>query len=464
MTSPTCIGSKLHSALDPHADATVPVPSASELLGDDEEHPAPSSHAAAPPATDDKRKGEDTGNGSRAFSSTYVPSAAELMGGEEEDEEHLAPSSHATAPPATDDMRCVRSPMRVPTASELLGDDVEYPAAYSHADDALPLRSVAELVGDEEEKANRGNLQTGGMFPPTCVPCAAELMGAEDEDDELDELSDVSSNSDMFHVEVDPLKSWTTEQDLDLTRISHVASLLRDRPLLPADANDPAGISSSVDVQSGIALPRYHCAFRGCQWTCDAKAHLGEASLRAHVKAKHLEAMQLDASVEHDFFDYYEEAILEVERKAMPKIGVTVDRRSLTHVTDVCNDENCYALICMFCAQVKTCTGVHGKPKWNESIQAYSSVNVSAIKYRPGYRLSDYLKKLGPDGFEKAVGYNTFIQRYAQDWFQEDVNPNANAPLREPPTSAREMQPRELGPHIWEWKRCLLYTSPSPRD
>ena len=38
-----------------------------------------------------------------------------------------------------------------------------------------------------------------------------------------DELSDVSDNSDLFHVEVMRDKDWTTEQDVELDRIDRLA-------------------------------------------------------------------------------------------------------------------------------------------------------------------------------------------------------------------------------------------------
>ena len=70
-----------------------------------------------------------------------------------------------------------------------------------------------------------------------------------------EDFSDISDDSDMFHLTVDPDKTWCTEQDRDHERICFVASLLRKNPLLPPDPADLTGQTDWNDVQSGIALP-----------------------------------------------------------------------------------------------------------------------------------------------------------------------------------------------------------------
>ena len=68
-----------------------------------------------------------------------------------------------------------------------------------------------------------------------------------------DEFSDVSSDSDIFHADVLATKTWITEEDKELESIDVVKSLLRARPLLPPDPQDPN--RDYVDVQSGINFP-----------------------------------------------------------------------------------------------------------------------------------------------------------------------------------------------------------------
>ena len=83
-----------------------------------------------------------------------------------------------------------------------------------------------------------------------------------DSDAESDRFSDVSDDSDMFHVEVDPRRAFVTAEDRDLERIMALKAHLREYPLLPPDAAR-AG-SDFVSVETGARLPTCHCAFKGC--------------------------------------------------------------------------------------------------------------------------------------------------------------------------------------------------------
>ena len=114
---------------------------------------------------------------------------------------------------------------------------------------------------------------------------------------EEDSQSEVSDDSDMFHIEVLAVKDFMTEQDVDLELIADISSKLRARPLLPPDPKN-AG-KDYTDVHSGIAFPRYHCAFKYCGWTCD-QACDGEEELKRHLRADHLEISDWD----HEAFDW----------------------------------------------------------------------------------------------------------------------------------------------------------------
>ena len=67
-----------------------------------------------------------------------------------------------------------------------------------------------------------------------------------------DSFSDVSSDSDIFHAEVFPMKDWTTEEDKELERIDVVKALLRTRPLMPPQPGDAS--QDYVEVQSGVGF------------------------------------------------------------------------------------------------------------------------------------------------------------------------------------------------------------------
>ena len=80
-----------------------------------------------------------------------------------------------------------------------------------------------------------------------------------EEDNDADDFSDISSDLDIFHARVDPDKSWTTEEDLELAGIDVIKERLRDRPLVPPRPGDPS--ADFLEVESGVKLPLLHCAF-----------------------------------------------------------------------------------------------------------------------------------------------------------------------------------------------------------
>ena len=84
-----------------------------------------------------------------------------------------------------------------------------------------------------------------------------------DSSDESSEVSVADSvNSDMLHVSLSARKPFTTESDRDMEKIRALARLLRERPLLPPDPEDPT--KDSTDINSGIEYLLFHCAFIRC--------------------------------------------------------------------------------------------------------------------------------------------------------------------------------------------------------
>ena len=106
-------------------------------------------------------------------------------------------------------------------------------------------------------------------------------------DAEPDVFSDVSDNSDLFHVEVDPHKHFTTCEDGDLRRIKDLSKHLREYPLMPPTPT----AEDYQDVQSGARMPTCHCAFKGCTaytMRCFDSEHWGQEKwLQEHLLAVH---------------------------------------------------------------------------------------------------------------------------------------------------------------------------------
>jgi predicted small metal-binding protein len=117
----------------------------------------------------------------------------------------------------------------------------------------------------------------------------APPVPAED-DIELDEFSDISDNSDIFHVEVLPSEVPRTPEDADIQRISQLKHHMRRYPLLPAHPLKEG--ETYMDVDSCVRLPSVHCAFVGCKWSCDVRMEQHwemERCLFRHLKHSHQE-------------------------------------------------------------------------------------------------------------------------------------------------------------------------------
>lgn len=246
---------------------------------------------------------------------------------------------------------------------------------HEHRPGCCPEPHAAE--GEEAPDATPVYAQRG------CPDNNAEEASEESDEVSSEDFSDISDDSDLFHLTVERKKTWVTEQDRDFAKIAEIGALLREDPFLPVDPSDPTGTRSFRDVQSGVALPRAHCAFVGCRWVDDDKTD-HEERLRRHVHNSHLASMQLEACDQTDFYDFYLEAIQWRAQRRMPTVGVSVDRRSLRNVTDIFNDESVYNLICLVCAQSKTHTGLLS------SYVDRERVNLSDIQYWRGRLLQDW--------------------------------------------------------------------------
>ena len=78
---------------------------------------------------------------------------------------------------------------------------------------------------------------------------------------DIDSCSDISDNSDLFHVAAKPSEAARTTEDEDLEIIESIAKKLRRYPLLPCVSGD--GTCDFTDVNSGMRLPLLHCGFKG---------------------------------------------------------------------------------------------------------------------------------------------------------------------------------------------------------
>ena len=138
------------------------------------------------------------------------------------------------------------------------------------------MDSMAKGTTDNPDDAQRGEDLEGSEGH-------GEDGSGDDDMAAFEDLSDVSSNTDIFNAEVDPDKTWTTLEDLDLERVDHISAQLRKFPSLPPDPSDPTHTRPFTDVTSGQKLPLWHCAFKGCNW-CQEPS--GDAYQKLHHRSQ----------------------------------------------------------------------------------------------------------------------------------------------------------------------------------
>ena len=183
------------------------------------------------------------------------------------------------------------------------------------------------------------------------------------EDVDVKAFSDISDNSDIFHVEVllDKERPCTPE-DQDLARIDGVRQHLRKFPTATRRTRKRATPTSGA----GPACRRCIVAFAGCTWSRELamRDHWEmERSLHAHLWAGHRDHEMREvfahcAGPRHDSemtaLAYYTAAICEQERRHVPLIGPAVDRRTMTLVYRVANSETIKSLMCFCCCLLYT--------------------------------------------------------------------------------------------------------------
>ena len=142
---------------------------------------------------------------------------------------------------------------------------------------------------EAESVAEPGDAPAVADDPGTTGPLTEDVpMGKEndddiqvgEEDDGVDDFSDISDDSDLFHVEAKDAWAPRTDEDKDDAIVDTIVPHLRNRTLIPPDGEgeDPLGEKvfgdtatdrGRLQMQSGCNWPKLHCAFKGCRWTCN---------------------------------------------------------------------------------------------------------------------------------------------------------------------------------------------------
>ena len=146
------------------------------------------------------------------------------------------------------------------------GTNVPHKASRLRGTAGKAAPNVKNLIFAEEDP-----IDMEAVDPARQAASVGDLIFSEGENSDSEAFSDISDNSDIFHVATDDSAAPRTPEDVDLALIDSIAAHLRDYTLLPPDVRDPQGEQSFKDVSSGIRFPLVHCGFKGCSWQYSKK-------------------------------------------------------------------------------------------------------------------------------------------------------------------------------------------------
>ena len=264
---------------------------------------------------------------------------------------------------------------------------------------------------------------------------ASEMSSSESEAEEGLRLAATET------VAVESRKAWETKEDAGLREASAVAALLREEPCCPPSGKRER--ESFTDMSSGARLPAAHCAFKGCvfvsekpaceswlqpaQYWSAAAGRWEQAKTRAgadccsdsqclweHVLQQHGEVLHAERG-KRLALSLYVAAIAERERRKMPNVGYSVDRRVLTHLSVMQRQAETKGLICALCAQI--C--LHGAGRASQ----IGTATVAVV-----------FEEMPEAVFRENWCYKTYVDRYAT------CGPMANADCT----------------RSWSWRRRIV--------
>jgi len=188
-----------------------------------------------------------------------------------------------------------------------------------------------------------------------------ELSEASSTDGEISDEDDLYNLKERAHDTL-PEKYKNSDRFRWWSATQEAMQLLRDDVTLPLKPG--SSIEVFTDVDSGVQLPSWHCAFQNCTVTSldlphghghedGIWRHICEDS-NHHKDLKRIAAQEclLTQHKNHEYvlFTLYAAAVAEKARSTMPVLGMSTDRRTLQHVGEVLREDSVSVLMCFICA------------------------------------------------------------------------------------------------------------------
>ena len=318
-------------------------------------------------------------------------------------------------------------------------DEQECIVIYNGSDHYNSTAINATLQGDRNEseveydsgaemEAREAASSSGWVTHVEIEPLAPELLEAAG----IDPLTEATQSS---ATAMDPQDSPAKQARVELSIQQLAEQYLRQRPTVP-EVQD-----FELDEDSGERWPAKHCAFRGCKWT-----GLTDDGLTAHLSCQHSamfrevncvgegdEYLHLYSTCEENehphqklyaalndcpdcmcsgasctdvtstqftrnWRAFYDAAVAYQERKKMPTVGCSVDRRSSEAFSDRYNDESLSAPMCFLCARV---------------LALDTHDDTCGIAYRQMFTGQKF-GKMDRDCTHQTIGHATYMEEYGK--------------------------------------------------
>ena len=190
-----------------------------------------------------------------------------------------------------------------------------------------------------------------------------------------------------------------------------LAESIRKYPTMPSDEANPS---------CGEQWPRCHCAFKGCNFTCE-----DEDMLMSHVTQAHSPIFEAEVGkptgYDTRWWGLYTQAVASIERGKVPTTGLSFERRAHFEFDTAYCDKDMQSVVCFCCGCVKVAeppNKIYGEAHWQKALGLAPD---KAGQMQPTFM------GMSLDDTAKIMGMDTYLQNHGD----RDGRPNLNSVTQE---------------------------------
>ena len=190
-----------------------------------------------------------------------------------------------------------------------------------------------------------------------------------------------------------------------------LAESIRKYPTMPSDEANPS---------CGEQWPRCHCAFKGCNFTCE-----DEDMLMSHVTQAHSPIFEAEVGkptgYDTRWWGLYTQAVASIERGKVPTTRLSFERRAHFEFDTAYCDKDMQSVVCFCCGCVKVAeppNKIYGEAHWQKALGLAPD---KAGQMQPTFM------GMSLDDTAKIMGMDTYLQNHGD----RDGRPNLNSVTQE---------------------------------